>query len=730
MNIPSDILNIMYKHFFLFLAVLTFARNADAQIIRKSDSDIIQTARALISRELGSNIGNRIKFERLKKNGKNDTYEYSVLKGKLIIRGSSVIALCHGFYDYLKTSGQGMVSWSGKNIQIGSSWKYAPNKHVISPYHYHYYMNVVTHGYTTAYWDWDRWQHELDWMALHGMDMLVLNNAYEAILFKVFQKEGLPDSTIRNFFPGPAFQPWNRMGNLTGWDGPPPLSWYTKQIALTHKVLNRMKELGMTPIVQSFAGFVPDGINKVYPSAKITPLIWVSSFAKQYRCGILMPDSANAALFIKIGALFVHAWEKEFGKQQYFLSDSFNEMQVPHSANESEQDFQKQLSEYASVIYQSLRTGDNSAIWVMQGWTFGYDRDNWNKDRLASLVSKVPDNNVLFLDLANDYNLDFWHISPNWQYYDSFFNKQWIYSFIPNMGGKTAWNGILKTYAEAPITALDNEKIGNLIGFGFAPEGIENNELVYELLSDMGWRNKKIDLDDWLKSYCIQRYGGYPSKMKEAYQCFLKSCYGTFTDHPRFAYQLGAHGLKHGSVNNDPDFFKGVKLFISCADELSRSTLYKNDAIELTAQYLSLRADSLIWEAGKLTGEQRTTELNKAYSVLENTDRLLGSHSTDRLQHWVDFAKGYGDDEKQRQYYAEDARRLITTWGPGENDYAAKMWSGLIGSYYLPRLKLVMQGENKKAISSWEENWVQNGNSESKPFEKPIEAAKKLIQQN
>jgi alpha-N-acetylglucosaminidase len=710
----------MHKHFLLLYLCISSSCLTFAQRIERFNQDITAVAKKVISRTIGNKIANRIKFEPLPPNNEHSIYEYRVSNGKLIIKGNSAIALCQGFYNYLKTSDQGMITWSGKNLQIKSFWKPVPYKHTVSPYRYHYYMNVVTHGYSTAYWSWDRWQRELDWMALHGMDMLMLNNAYEAIMSRVFQKEGLPDTAISSFFPGPSFQPWNRMGNITGWDGPPPPSWYIKQIELTHKVLSRMKELGITPVIQSFAGFVPNELSQVYPSAKVTPLTWNSSYPEKYRCGILLPDSGNKALFIKTGQLFVQEWEKEFGKGEYYLSDGFNEMKVPRTANESEKDFQNQLSEYGKVIYQSLYQANDSAVWVMQGWTFGYQREEWNKDRLAALVSKVPDNNTLFLDLANEYNLNFWKISPNWEYYDDFFKKQWIYSFIPNMGGKTAWNGILKTYADAPITALGNTKKSNLIGFGFAPEGIENNELVYELLSDMGWRNDKIDLDNWLEDYCIQRYGGYRPKMKAAFQCFLKSCYGTFTDHPRFAYQSGENDLTHGSVNKNPEFFEGVKLFLSCANDLNKSALYQNDAIELTAQYLSLTADSLVHQARKLSGRQRTAELNKAYSVLEN-----------RLQSWVSFAKKYGDNAKEQQYYAQDARRIITTWGPGVNDYAAKMWSGLIGSYYLPRLKMVMEGKDQKDIAAWEENWIQHGDNELRqPFAHPIEAAQKLIQQN
>lgn len=721
---------LFYVMFFvamLFCSNLLLAQNIDSK-------KIIESARHVIARNVNSEIANKIKFSLTTSKNPNGEFSYKIKNVQLYISGNSTVALCHGFYDYLKTSQQGMITWSGNNFNLSNKLKDVFEKSVVSPYQYHFYMNVVTHGYSTPYWGWNRWEKELDWMALHGMDMLLINNAYEAIMFRVFKKLGISEDAIRNFFPGPSFQPWNRMGNLSGWDGPAPASWYEQQIALTHKVLDRMRQMQMTPIIQAFAGFVPKEITQVYPDAKITPLIWNSSFPAQDRCNILLPDKNNAELFIKIGKLFVQEWEKEFGKEKFFLADSFNEMKVPRSKDETEKQFQQQLSEYGNVVYQSIKQGDTNAVWTMQGWTFGYQHEDWSPARLQSLVSKTPDDKVLFLDLANDYNLDFWRIEPSWKYFKGFFNKMWVYSFIPNMGGKTAWNGILKTYAEAPITALQFKDKGHLMGFGFAPEGIENNEVVYELLSDMGWRDTKIDLDSWLKNYCINRYGAYPEKMKSAYQSFLNSCYGTFTDHPRFGYQLSATGKIDGTVNKSPQFFKGVQQFLSCANDCKNSVLYQNDAIELSGQYLSLVADSLIKSALQLKEEAKENQLKKAYSILLNTDRLLLSHPNNRLQRWTDFAKAYGKDDTQKQYYTQDARRIITTWGPGVDDYAAKMWGGLVASYYLPRLKNTLDAEANNTnfdLKKWEENWVQHGDkNEQQSFDHPLQEAQWLIKNN
>lgn len=34
-----------------------------------------------------------------------------------------------------------------------------------------YYMNVCTVSYSSVWWDFERWEFELDWMALNGINM-------------------------------------------------------------------------------------------------------------------------------------------------------------------------------------------------------------------------------------------------------------------------------------------------------------------------------------------------------------------------------------------------------------------------------------------------------------------------------------------------------------------------------------------------------------------------------
>ena len=40
-----------------------------------------------------------------------------------------------------------------------------------------------------------------------------------------------------------------------------------------------------------------------------------------------------------------------------------------------------------------------------------------------------------------------------------------------------------------------------------APEGVESNEMVFELITDAEWKNEPMDVGEWLKTYSQNRYG-------------------------------------------------------------------------------------------------------------------------------------------------------------------------------------------------------------------------------
>ena len=704
----------------LLLIILTVGCQTNNKKIPENESPEIKAAYGVLQRVLGENAAYSIHLELIPATENRDTYEYECKDGKLKVKGSSTIALTRGVYDYLRSNGLGMLDWSGPEFRLPKPWPDAPITKLTTPFRIRQTYNAVTSGYTTAYWSWERWEQELDWQVMHGFNMVLAMEATEAIATRVWERIGLTKEEIDEFYGGPAHLPWQRMGSVCNVGGALPPEWHTNQLALQHKLLKRMKELGIEPIIQSFAGFVPKSLKRIYPDIVLHNTLWNAGFPESQRPVILMSDDP---LFAKVTKMYMEEWQKEFGDADNYLVDSFNELELP----KTNRPVTELLAEYGEKTFNAIQAGDPGATWVIQGWMFGYQKHIWTPERVKALFSRIPDDKVLILDYANDY-------ANSWEPVNGFNGKQWVYGFVPNMGGKTAYTGNMSLYATGAGKTLASPKKNNLIGFSISGEGLENNAVIYELLTDAAWSSEPIDLDTWLKQFSINRYGACPPEITQSWDLLRESAYKSLTPHPQFGWQLGQ--CRIGTVNNDPKFHEATLLFLSAAEELGKSANFRADAIERAALSLGLKADEWFKVASEAYEIQNIyigdNAANRGLELLSELDRLLESHPLDRLDRWIDFAKMQTDDPQLQKFYESNARQIITVWGPPVNDYACRVWSGLVRDFYRERMILVLEalktGKRFEKVP-WEIQWVNgSGISTIKQYAEPVETARQLVE--
>jgi alpha-N-acetylglucosaminidase len=129
-------------------------------------------------------------------------------------------------------------------------------------------------GYTTAFWEWSRWEREIDWMAMNGINFPLAFVGQEYVWQQVFAQLGMNATAVReSWFSNAAFLPWNRMGNINNWAGPLTSDFINAQVLLQKQVcswfvlllfcfstmrgeqiLARERSFGMKPILPGFAG--------------------------------------------------------------------------------------------------------------------------------------------------------------------------------------------------------------------------------------------------------------------------------------------------------------------------------------------------------------------------------------------------------------------------------------------------------------------------------------------
>lgn len=666
-----------------------------------------EAAKGVIERFIGEGSGLTVNvaIDLSKDSSGKDKFSYNYNGGTLTVHASSGVAACRGFYDFVKSNGAGISSWSGKRFKMPTTVEHA-TKEFTSPYRDHQYLNVVTYGYSMPYWDEDRWMKELDWMALHGIDMPLMLLASESIYRDVFAAKGLSQSQIDEWEVGPAHLPWFRMGNLAGnsFDGPLGQNWHNRQKALAKAVLKRMGELGMKPVVPAFGGFVPKAYAEKLGSGNYVASGW-GWMPQAYRNYRITPARSE---FKEIGKNFIERWDAEFedsyGTFQYYLSDSFNEMDVP-----SDLDL---LASYGNQIYNAIKegSGNNDAVWVTQGWEFVYGRSKWNASKYQALRRDVPAHHFMSLYMAPEYG------GYQWNYYNNFYGDDWNYTMLPNMGGKNFWTGNLNDYAKSYPQALANGgAYSNCTGWGMTMEGIEYNELLYELISDMGWTNptQGPDVQAWMEQYGANRYGSdvYDDEFKALHTALRNTVYSSYKDHQNFGWQGNNKSdgyYNAGNIDKTNDtFYAGFDRFFSNDNIAALRAKVQNgaalgetlraDLLEFAAFYAAARVEKICARIKVYNNMGKKDEANALIAELQNVmydmDYALTGHPLYDEAKWEAKAEKMAEtDPTETNHYVKNARRIVTTWY-GEhgwheavNDYASRIYAGIIRDYYMPRL--------------------------------------------
>lgn len=144
----------------------------------------------------------------------------------------------------------------------------------------------------------------------------------------------------------------------------------------------------------------------------------------------------------------------------------------------------------------------------------------------------------------------------------------------------------------------------------------------------------------------------------------------------------------------------------------------------MTAHYLGGKAEILTKQIDQeyLLGDTLQAQFlqSRFETLLLGIDALLSQYPTLRLDRWLDFASKAAVTPEQKKQYEMNARRIVTIWGPPVDDYAARIWSGLVGRYYLGRWKNYYASRTSGHsfdMAAWERNWVEN--NQDPDYEKP-----------
>lgn len=677
-------------------------------------------------------------------NSSQEAFVLGAEKKKILIKGSTISAITTGIGWYLNNIANINIAWNLLNEKSqGEAYAdlsdlplpEAEEMHVCDA-KYRYFLNYCTFGYSMTTWTWKRWQQEIDWMALHGINMPLQIVGLEEVWrqFLTMKENGVSkynysEKEAKAFVAGPAYTAWWGMNNLEGWGGTSADgwggvqddAWYARQTQLAQNILNRQRELGMQPVLPGFSGMVP---------SNFTSKTGVATDANGGQWGgftrprIIDP---TAKRFAEIAADYYACLKNVMGESQYYSMDPFHEGGSISSGKYREAYF---------AIYEAMEAAQSGSQWVIQQW-------QWDGNQKLS-VSAVPAGRLIVLDLFSDGK-------PSFDYYNGYTPQEAVFCALPNFGGRSGLMGRLNNLSDNYFAY--KSKYPSIKGIGAAPEAIEQTPVTYDLIFQLPWMGKKPNMAEWIKQYANARYGQENAVAQEAWELLRQgvlnygadaiqgpvedvwaarpnldakpaSTWGKTLNHAAGTYTKARQQMLIDATYKLLSQSKSLDLAKGSVGESN----YLYDLVELGGGVMADYAYELllgIKEAKTKAGATfRTDATFKArrdafLTLIADMDEFKGTNLNFRLGKWTQEARDaaaevVGATTANADWYEyNNARTLITVWGDqtqnsGLKDYSYRSWQGLLKDYYLPRWEYYFEKDCKDPASYFffEWNWA------------------------
>lgn len=668
---------------------------------------------------------------RKSKKGK-DFFELDQAGDKVVIAGNNYVSIATGLNWYLKYYANVHLSWNHMEANLPTQLPKVtqPERRETSQLQ-RYYLNYCTFSYSMPFWDWERWEEEIDWMAMHGINLSLAITGTESVWFNVLERLGFNRDEIDAFISGPGYMAWWQMNNLEGWGGPNTDRWYEQQTKLQKQIISRMNSYGIEPVLPGYAGMLPHISGEKLGLDITNPGQW---------CGFPRPAFLQPTdkAFADIADIYYEEMTKLYGKANYYSIDPFHEGGSVEGVD---------LKLAGASILDAMKRVNTDAVWVIQAW---------QANPRPAMIDPIKRGDLLVLDLYSE-SRPMW--GPEWSpwYREKGYGKHnWLFDMLLNFGGRTGMHGKMDAVIDQYYQAKAHKNGKHLQGVGATMEAIENNPVMYELLFELPWRNKSFTKEEWLPEYVKARYGKSDKAALTAWNILSETVYGHSlkstqegTVETVFA-ALPAIDISNVSCcSSTHPFYNTDSLQIAAKELLSVANLYKGnenyiyDVVDVVRQTVANRAYYLqkeVADAYKAKEVEKFKLLsNQFLELLLAQDKLLSTHPNFMLGSWVNQARKIGHTLAEKDQNEWNARTIITVWGNRESafmlhNYAYKEWSGLLKDVYYPRWRAfftnkeleLTEGVEQPKIDFFEmdERWTRSTNPyPSTPQADPIETA-------
>lgn len=582
-----------------------------------------------------------------------DCYEIYSEDKKVVLAGNSPLSQAMAYYDYLGKY-HGVVITSGDyDISTISSAPLPEEKisrtikkkiRAMTSYE-SFSLNGNFRGF-------DRWEKEIDFMAMHGFNRALQPVGFDGVLFRTLTDIGMPENFCLEFSSGPAFLMNQLTGNIAGTNSVNSKEYLERKITVGKLISDRERSLGIEPIFPAAIPSVPFSLRKKYIKMDIFKAPMWYNFPPIF---FIRPKNAFFSVFNK---KFLTIQREALGETHSYIFEGVYES--------DKKGYNSHLADLGKALEEMLGEFDAEAVCYLHTSSIN-----------ADFFKNCSGDRYIFLD-----NCEMSKSS------DILNGRKCIPEISGNRYGRTGIYGNVQKLCDNPFA---NSELGGALSF----DTFDINPVYCAAALKAITTDGNFDRDEFIRDFCAKRYktDSFTDDIISLIDlCSSDECTGSIIC-ARPCTNV-KHTAPYDTMERDYDFHKLYPI----AQNIAGSDDKKIDAMRadlqsIVRQFLSDLAYPVYIKATEFFKEKNVRNFEQASNlfleICEDIDRILRTREETNFCTKYLEAQELGSSQEEKESLQINFLLLHTIWGPFDHsilyDTVWNEWGGLVKDYYEAR---------------------------------------------
>lgn len=582
-----------------------------------------------------------------------DCYEIYSEDKKVVLAGNSPLSQAMAYYDYLGKY-HGVVITSGDyDISTISSAPLPEEKisrtikkkiRAMTSYE-SFSLNGNFRGF-------DRWEKEIDFMAMHGFNRALQPVGFDGVLFRTLTDIGMPENFCLEFSSGPAFLMNQLTGNIAGTNSINSKEYLERKITVGKLISDRERSLGIEPIFPAAIPSVPFSLRKKYIKMDIFKAPMWYNFPPIF---FIRPKNAFFSVFNK---KFLTIQREALGETHSYIFEGVYES--------DKKGYNSHLADLGKALEEMLGEFDAEAVCYLHTSSIN-----------ADFFKNCSGDRYIFLD-----NCEMSKCS------DILNGRKYIPEISGNRYGRTGIYGNVQKLCDNPFA---NSELGGALSF----DTFDINPVYCAAALKAITTDGNFDRDEFIRDFCAKRYktDSFTDDIISLIDlCSIDECTGSIIC-ARPCTNV-KHTAPYDTMERDYDFHKlyPIARNIAGSDDKKIDAM-RADLQSIVRQFLSDLAYPVYIKATEFFKEKNVRNFEQASNlfleICEDIDRLLRTREETNFCTKYLEAQELGSSQEEKESLQINFLLLHTIWGPFDHsilyDTVWNEWGGLVKDYYEAR---------------------------------------------